>query len=80
MGKEGRVVVSANGKPFALMLSITEDSLDGTLSTLRRAAALQAVDALQRRSVETGVSKMKLKEINRAIKAARSGRRRRSRG
>jgi len=71
IGKEGQAVLASNGKPFALMLSVTEDTLDGTLAAVRRARALQAMEALQKRSVEQGRSGMTLSQINRVVNEVR---------
>ncbi|MGH9369110.1 MAG: type II toxin-antitoxin system Phd/YefM family antitoxin [Thermoanaerobaculia bacterium] len=76
IGKEGQAVLASNGKPFALVLSVTEDTLDGTVVAVRRARALQAMEALQRRSLEQGKSRMTLAEINRIVNDARRRRRR----
>jgi hypothetical protein len=76
IGKEGQAVLASNGKPFALMLSVNEDTLDGTLIALRRARALQSMEALQKRSVELGKSRMTRAQINRVVSDVRRRRRR----
>ncbi|MDR2467005.1 MAG: hypothetical protein LBD35_06390 [Prevotellaceae bacterium] len=48
----------------------TED----TLSTIRRAKAIEAVKSIQRQSVENGTDKMTLEEINHEIKMSRKER------
>jgi antitoxin (DNA-binding transcriptional repressor) of toxin-antitoxin stability system len=70
----GEMVVTSNGKPVALLSGVSEDSMEETLRTMRRAKAMAAVSAMQLRSVRTGVSRMPLSRINAVIKAARSGR------
>ncbi len=76
IGKEGQAVLASNGKPFALVLSVNEDTLDGTLVALRRARALQSMEALQKRSVELGKSRMSPAQINRVVTDVRRRRRR----
>ena len=44
---------------------------EDTLSTFRRVRAIQAVDELQKQSVENGLDKMDLEEVNREIQAVR---------
>lgn len=44
---------------------------EDTLATFRRVHAVQAVDELQKQSVENGLDKMDLEEINREIQAVR---------
>jgi hypothetical protein len=72
--REGIAALTANGKPVALMLSVTEDTLEPTMSTLRRARALQAMEAMQRTAVSRRIQRMPLKEINRIIGAVRKER------
>lgn len=72
--REGIAALSANGKPVALMLSVTEDTIEPTLSSIRRARALQAMEAMQRAAVHRRIQRMPLKEINRIIGAARKER------
>jgi len=79
IGREGQAVLTANGKPFALVLPVTEDTLDGTIAAVRRARALQAMEALQRRSTDRGKSRMTLTDINRVVDAVRRRRRTASR-
>lgn len=76
IGKEGQAVLASNGRPFALVLSVTEDTLDGTVVAVRRARALQAMEALQKRSLEKGKSRTTLGEINRIVDEVRRRRRR----
>lgn len=79
LGREGQAVLSANGKPFALMLSVSEDTLEETVSALRRARALQAMEAMQKRSADRGSDRMPLAEINRIVRDVRRRRGARSR-
>ena len=44
---------------------------EDTLATFRRVRAIQAVDGLQKQSVENGLDKMDLEEVNREIQAVR---------
>jgi hypothetical protein len=77
INEEGEALLALNGRPFALVLSVTADTLDGTLLAVRRARALQAMEALQKASVERGRSGMTLARINRVVDEVR---RRRLRG
>lgn len=80
--KEGQAVLASNGKPFALVLSVNEDTLDGAIAAVRRARALQAMEALQKGSMEQGKSRMTLAGINRVVsdvRRRRQGRRAASR-
>ena len=48
---------------------------EDTLATFRRVRAIQAIDELQKQSVENGLDKMDLEEVNREIQAVRKSRR-----
>jgi antitoxin (DNA-binding transcriptional repressor) of toxin-antitoxin stability system len=58
------MVVTSNGRPIAILAAITEANLEESLSAFRRARAVEAVVSLQRRSVERGMDKISLDEIN----------------
>jgi prevent-host-death family protein len=74
LSKEREMVITSNGKPIAILSSVSEDTLEESLSAVRRARAVTAVDAMQRASVESGTSRMSLREINAEIADARSKR------
>ena len=71
---EREMVVTSNGRPIAILASITEASLEESLSAFRRSRAVGAVVSLQRRSVEKGTEKISLNEINAEIKSVREKR------
>lgn len=76
IGKEGEAVLVSNGKPFAVVLSVSPDTLDGTLAAVRRARGLQAMEALQRGSVERRKNAMTLAQINQVVGRVRRRQRR----
>lgn len=76
LARQGDAVLTSNGKPVALMVSVDSGSLDETLETLRRARALQALRAMRREARRRGTDKMSMQEIDAII--ARTRRRRRS--
>lgn len=53
------------------MSSVSDDSWEETLAAFRRVRAIQAVDKLQKQSVENGLDKMDLEEVNREIQTVR---------
>ena len=75
LSQEREMVITSNGKPIALLSSISEDNLEETLSALRRIRAINAVAKAQRKSVELGTDALALDEINAEIQAVRSRRR-----
>jgi antitoxin (DNA-binding transcriptional repressor) of toxin-antitoxin stability system len=71
---EKEMVVTINGRPIAILASITEANLEESLSAFRQARAIQAVVSLQRRSLEQGTDKISENEIDAEIKAVRKKR------
>lgn len=71
LSTEQDVILTANGKPFAIMSSISEDTLESSLSMMRRIRTEQAVAALQRQSLETGRDRITSREIDEEIRTVR---------
>lgn len=71
LADEQEMVITAQGKPIAILSSISDDSWEETLAAFRRVRATQAVDELQKQSVENGLDKIDLEEVNREIQAVR---------
>jgi len=68
------MVLTSNGKPIALLTSISEESLEPTLHLLRKAKTLASVYSIQTKAQSDGLSKMSLDEINQEIGRVRQGR------
>jgi antitoxin (DNA-binding transcriptional repressor) of toxin-antitoxin stability system len=68
------LVLTSNGKPIALLTSVSEDNLEETLRTVRKAKAMATVLSIQTRSVKRGGNRISLDEINEEINAARKAR------
>lgn len=74
--EEKEMIVTSNGRPIAILASIGESGVEESLAAFRRARAIGAVAALQRRSVEQGTDTISSGEIDAEIKAVRGKRRR----
>ena len=72
--QEQEMVITNNGKPVALLTPLSDETLEDTLSSIRRAKAINAVKLIQQQSVKNGTDKMTLEEINSVIKEARKER------
>ena len=72
--EEKEMVITNNGKPVALLMPVSDKTLEETLSAVRRAKAVNAVKLLQQQSVQKGTDKMTLEEINAEIELARKSR------
>ena len=74
LAEEQELVITSNGKPVAILSSVSPERLEESLSALRRARAIAAVDAMQRQSVAAGRHRMTRAQVNAQIAAARKGR------
>ena len=71
------LVITRNGKPFAIMAPTQPSEVEDKLRALRAASFGAALRAMQRHAAKTGLDKMTLEEINAEIAAARKERRER---
>ncbi len=76
LSRDKDLILTLNGKPIAILSTVSEDTLESMLIALRRARAVAAVDAIQSRSVTTGTDKLSPDEIHAEIAATRKARRR----
>ena len=75
LAKKKEIVVTSNGKPIAILSPTSEATLEESLSALRAARAISAVESLQTKSAETGLEKLTLEDINKEIRVIRKARR-----
>ena len=74
LAKEKDLIVTSNGKPIALLSATSDESLEESLSALRRAdedRAHVAATAMQQASVKAGTDRLSLQDINAEIDATR---------
>ena len=71
---EREMVITSNGRPVAILASVNESNLEESLSAFRQARAVDAVAALQRRSVASGADALSADEIGAEIAAVRKAR------
>lgn len=70
------MVITSNGRPIALLSSITENNLEQVLSSFRQARAMEAVTSIQYESVRKGTDKITVEDIDNEIKSVRYKRKR----
>jgi len=75
LAEEQEIVLTANGKPFALLADVDEDSLEPSITALRRDRAHRLLRQIRARAKETGASKLTMEQINAEIAKARRERR-----
>jgi hypothetical protein len=77
VSRSGRVLVTANGKPKAIMIPTSEGTFASDLELLDRVDLARAVAAIRAEAVTRGTDAFSMKEINAevaAVRAARKGR------
>ena len=60
-----------NGRPIALLTPLSDETLEETLSAVRRARAVNAVHQMRRLAREQGLDEMSEEDIQAEIDAAR---------
>jgi antitoxin (DNA-binding transcriptional repressor) of toxin-antitoxin stability system len=75
LSAEHEIVLTANGRPIALLADVDEDTFEEKLAALRRTRAYSVLDRIQARAKETGANKLTMGEIDAEIAKARRERR-----
>lgn len=78
--REREAVLTANGRPVALMIPVDAGSIDRTLETLRRARALEALRAIRQESQRRCLARMSSTKIDAIIAKTRKARSRTAAG
>ncbi|HXW89707.1 MAG TPA: type II toxin-antitoxin system prevent-host-death family antitoxin [Terriglobales bacterium] len=68
------LVLTANGKPIAILLGIAEDELEETARIIRQAKAQLALSRLRKHAARRGADRMPASAIDAEIRAVRSRR------
>jgi antitoxin (DNA-binding transcriptional repressor) of toxin-antitoxin stability system len=70
------IVITSNGKPIAILNPVEDTNLESSITLLRRARALLALEELQKSAVSRGLDKLKDEDIEEEIESARMERNR----
>lgn len=76
LAQNEELVLTANGKPIAILLAVEEDGLEDAARVIRQAKALLALSRLRQQAARKGSDKMSSADIDREIRAVRSRRKR----
>ena len=68
---EREMVITNNGKPIALLTPLSDETMEDTISAVRKAKAINAMKKMQETSLSLGNDKMTLDEINTIIRKTR---------
>jgi len=69
------LVLTANGRPFAILTNVDADGVEEELSAIRRARARVALDKIRSEAKSKGLNKLTMKQIDKIIADDRRGRR-----
>ncbi len=73
--QEGEIVLTANGRPFAVMTPVGSDTVEEEIRAIRRARAKAAVERIRAQAKARGLDKLTTKEIDTLIAEVRRARR-----
>jgi antitoxin (DNA-binding transcriptional repressor) of toxin-antitoxin stability system len=68
---EREMVITSNGRPVAILAAVSESNLEESLAAFRQARAVDAVTAMQRRSIAAGADAISAADIDAEIAAVR---------
>jgi antitoxin (DNA-binding transcriptional repressor) of toxin-antitoxin stability system len=77
LSDDGKIIVTSNGKPTALMIQISEETLEDTLALMNQVKFARAVNDLRLEARQNGTTGMTMEEINEEITAYRKEKRER---
>ena len=62
--RNGRIVLTNNGKPSMLVFDITGQDFENLIDTLNRAEAMRLLEEIQIQAVRSGLNSVSMEEIN----------------
>ena len=69
--RNGKIVLTNNGKPSMLVFDIVGQDFEDLINTLNRAEAMRLLEKIQMQAARGGLNSMPLEEINAEVTAAR---------
>ena len=78
LSSEHEIVLTSNGRPFAIVTDVDEESFEKKLAALRRARAYAVLDRVRTRAKAAGVDKLTMEEIDAEVAKVRRERKRRT--
>ena len=72
---EREIILTSNGKPFAMLTPVEPDTVEEEVAAVRQARARVAMDRIREHARRTGLDKMTMDEIIALIAKVRSKRR-----
>jgi antitoxin (DNA-binding transcriptional repressor) of toxin-antitoxin stability system len=75
LAQEREIVLTANGRPFAVVTPVEPDSVEEELQAIRRARAKVAVERLRTQAKAKGLDRLTMDEIDTIVAETRRARR-----
>ena len=75
LGVEHEIVLTANGRPIALLTDVNEDTFESKIAALRRTRAQAVLGRIGARARQMGADRLTMADINAEIAAVRRERR-----
>ena len=75
LNDNGKIIVTANNKPRALMIQVSESTLEETLELIKQIKLTRAINNIRLAAQQNGTSEMTFEEINAEISEVRKERR-----
>ncbi len=69
--EEQEMIITNNGKPIALLTPLSDTNLEETVSSVRKARAINAVKQMQQFSLKKGSFSLNMESVNSEIRQAR---------
>ena len=69
--RDGKVVITNNGKPKAIMLGVDGSNFEEILLAIKRMELAGVIEKLQQQSSQNGIDDLSIDDINAEIAAAR---------
>ena len=78
LARDGEIVVTANGKPIAVLAPVSPGSVEETVVAIRRVRFTRALEEAHVSAKESGLSAMSAAEVEAVVREARKATRRRT--
>jgi len=78
LARDGEIVVTANGRPIAVLAPVSPGSVEETVIAIRRARFTRALEDAHASAKESGLSAMSAAEVDAVVREARKATRRRT--
>ena len=72
LAQQDELVLTANGKPVAILVGVQDDDFEETAYAIRQVRAQRALSRMRRHAAERGLDRLSLADINAVVQKTRS--------